>query len=648
MRRCLENKTAVIVLVLFIILSLVELSTADIGIINGDDAEYAMQLEAFQNHFSFGITEEDVIQAEQDFPEIAQRIDSEFYENKSNHLHEYKGKMYSNHYGSYSALVMPVKVIIQKLGVRAIWAFSITNVILYISALLVIVFFMKGEIWLKNGILLLTAFNPALFYLTWTHSEVYIFSFVTIGLVFFYNKSYELSILFLSIAAMQNLGVIPFAMMVGIDFIYSCIDSYKTENDDFRLDYFIKEYSGVIISRGIFYLPAFIPLILTYLKFGTFSLVADVARESKYLSSKALSYLFDLNLGMLPFEPFIIALFFVAIIIGWIKNRRLTIINAVGIAGMLYIVSNQRQINCGMQYIMRYNVWILPPIIFFALVCLGEKTKKVYIVSVAQAGFMICMIGFLYFGGSYTRTQFAPWTKVILNNIPQIYNPVNGIYYSRVIGQEVYYSNDPIVYYDDEGLARKILLSDTAMELFETDEVAIADENYRIVEKDKLRHVKVQSGAFEYINFGNGAVYARKYNLGVPLLFRASDQNEITLSQYFIAGMSKQEENGSWTDGESVRAFFYIEEGEKLTTEIEVNAAYFQPQAVTIFINGNEVFNEDVNGESVISFDFERPEDGVVEMLIKLPDATQPAQVSDSEDTRDLGIRFVSMVINSK
>jgi len=122
----------------------VELSTADIGIINGDDAEYAMQLEAFQNHFSFGITEEDVIQAEQDFPEIAQRIDSEFYENKSNHLHEYKGKMYSNHYGSYSALVMPVKVIIQKLGVRAIWAFSITNVILYISALLVIVFFIEG------------------------------------------------------------------------------------------------------------------------------------------------------------------------------------------------------------------------------------------------------------------------------------------------------------------------------------------------------------------------------------------------------------------------------------------------------------------------------------------------------------------------
>ena len=151
--------------------------------------------------------------------------------------------------------------------------------------------------------------------------EVYIFSFATIGLVFYSNKQYRWAILFLSIAAAQNIGVLPFAMAVGIELIISYIEASKEKTGKWKWSSFLKEYWYKIAAHGVFFIPAFIPLLLNIYRFHTISLVANVARENKYLLHKALDYVFDLNLGIFPYEPLLLLLFIIMVVVGIIKRK---------------------------------------------------------------------------------------------------------------------------------------------------------------------------------------------------------------------------------------------------------------------------------------------------------------------------------------
>ena len=74
---------------------------------------------------------------------------------------------------------------------------------------------------------------------------------------------------------------------------------------------FLKEKGLRIVCYGVFYIPALIPMITCYVHFGVINRVASVAMENKYILSKAKDYLFDLNLGMLPYEPIILFAFFI-------------------------------------------------------------------------------------------------------------------------------------------------------------------------------------------------------------------------------------------------------------------------------------------------------------------------------------------------
>ena len=154
-----------------------------------------------------------------------------------------------------------------------------------------------------------------------------------IALVLLYNRSYALSILAFSIAAMQNLGILPMAAIVGTMYLFDCYDKYVIANSNKNVRKFLITCWKQILPYGLFYLPAFFPMITTYIKFGTYNLVAEVAMEKKYLLHKAIDYLFDPNLGIFPYEPIILILFFVFVIIGLKKLDRTIILNFIGVIG---------------------------------------------------------------------------------------------------------------------------------------------------------------------------------------------------------------------------------------------------------------------------------------------------------------------------
>lgn len=638
-----SNKYSVILIVVFVIGAALRLLTVTPGV-QGDGKEYIMQTVAFQNHFSFGITEEDLSNAKEEFYNEAEALEAEY--NNEIHMHESDNARYSNHYGAYSALVTPVKRVILALGIYPLWAFSITNYILWLAAILVIFFCLRTDAKRKLCILALLIFNPIIFYLCWSHSEVYIFAFVVMGLVFYYNKQYGRSIFFLSIAATQNLGVIPFAMMVGIDYIVECIQRYISEYKKFDFANFAKLYWKKVIPYVIFYIPAFLPLISTYVRFGTYNLVADVAMENKYLLHKALDYAFDLNLGILPYEPIVLISFIVMAITGLKNNMRSVIINLVGVFGMLYIIAHQLQINSGMQNIMRYNVWIIPVLIFFIGMNLNidkDNGKRLIAVCLSEAVFTTAIVGYIIWGGGdFSSNQFAPWTKAIMNNFPELYNPTHGIFYSRTTGVELYESSEPVVYVNNDGYIRKILLSEEAEEVFYSENWMLVDSQGNSVDKNKLKSKSVDEGQYRYINVKDNYRHLNEYALGDKILFFSENYNA---DNYVQSGISGKEERMSWTDADKFNMSMLLNSSAPMIKgHIDIMGTFYQPQKVTIFINENQVFCNTIEGEQEINFVFENPKNRIVNMTILLPDSLSPAKLGLSEDTRNLGISIREML----
>lgn len=219
--------------------------------VRGDGDEYIMQTVAFQNHFSFGISPDDYNEAKRQFYNNQEGIE-EAYTNPYAMICDDRGWVYSNHFGAYSAIVTVVKLVLLKLGIYPLWAFSITNLILWMAAVLTVFLFLNVDARKKLCILLLIMLNPIFFYLDWVHAEMYIFAFEVIGLVFLYNKQYRRSILTLSIAAMQNIGMLPMAAIAGIAYILDCYDKYVYERKDYNIGKFIATAWKQIVFCGFF------------------------------------------------------------------------------------------------------------------------------------------------------------------------------------------------------------------------------------------------------------------------------------------------------------------------------------------------------------------------------------------------------------
>lgn len=485
--------------IIFFIFVLIYVSQTE-AYIRGDGAEYILQTISLRNHLSFDIRQSDVEQAISEYGN-----ENALWTSYKHMRRTENGDAYSNHFGMYSLLVIPIKTILMYFGINPIYAFYITNVLLWFLSIVILLKFLNVSNETKMMLLLLLLFNPIFFYLTWTHTEVYIFAFTVIGLVFYYNRQYGRAILFVSIAAMQNLAILPYAMIIGIDYIIELFMQRESSNNR-SIKHFISTSWWDVIKYGIFYIPGFIPIGLNLIHFGTYSLVADVAMEDKYLLSKLLAYLFDPNLGIFPFVPIIFILFCIVLSIGFFRFTKDSILNFIGIGGIFFIITRQLQINCGMEAIMRYSVWIIPLMIFFVVLKWEKCFQSIWNKKVC---FILCMMQTIIFsliGGSivfgncgYIALEFAPWTKVIIDKYPNLYNPTHGIFYSRCTGKEMYYSDIPIFYCNDEGYIRKILLSKEA-EMNYKREWCLVDNFGKIIDFNEFEYVKVDSGDFMYLN----------------------------------------------------------------------------------------------------------------------------------------------------
>lgn len=610
----------------------------------GDGYEYILQTASVQNHATFGYTADDLKLAQEQFYHEADMLEV-VYDKMAEGSNNLK---YSNHFGMYSLLVTFVKLVLLRLEIYPIFAFRITNLILWLSAILTVFFCLKVDEKKKLGLILLLLFNPVFFYVTWVHTEVWLFSFCVIGLVFYYNKEYAKGIFFVSVAAMQNLGIIPLAMVMGIDYI---IKTYSGINfTDTSYKGLLKIFLVKIVPYGVFFVPAVLPMITCYMHFGVLNRVVEVARENKYLLSKAEAYLTDLNLGILPYEPIVLIAFLAMIIYGMYRKKKAAWLNFLAIVGMLYIIANQKQINCGMEGIMRYNVWILPVMIFYTVLNMAMVDKKACIFICFEAIFTTFMVVYTIWGSpNYKRElnrelQFTPWAKTIMNNYPEIYNPFHTIFYSRVCGEQKHDSNKPTVYITPDGKARKILLSKQAEPVFYSEACILTDGMKKIVDKNTIKRKRIDQGDYHYLNLKGDIYYARRYNLGNTISLYQDDYNA---DEYIISGISQGEDWGSWTDGERLFMNLYIPDNKLMYKgELDVVRNFYHSQRMIILINDETVYDSVIESPQKVTFSFENNNLGIYRVEIHLPDAVRPTDVMESQDSRRLGVGLRAVTID--
>jgi len=610
-------------IVILVVTGLITIKNADAKEIPGDGFEYLMMQISFQNHLSFDVTEEDIEDAKAYFDN---EIFDTIYRDRADItlVEGNNGKLYAKHFGLYSVLSLPLSRVFHYFGINPARAFMVMNLLFWVMALVVVMLFLKIDEWRKTLLIAFFVINPVYFYLSWVHTEVLIFALVVIGLVFWNNRNFVLAMLFTSLGAVSNLGVLALAFVIGLDFVISNYPEFKKSVAS------VKKLIPVVLCA----VPGFIPVLLSFIHFGTYSPVAAVAsvNSSDYpVDSRlwaALSYIFDPNQGMIVYSGLIVPAFFVVVILMIIRREKLltTILNLLSVLLMIVIVAQELHINCGMSFIMRYNVWMLPVYSFFVVINIRKlwKTATVTLISAAWSFVMIVLM--LTSGLVNCYLEFTPVGNAVINSFPALYNPPVGIFYSRTLGVETYYSEDPVAYRDPEGNVTKVLLTSEASD-------AIQNGEWLLINGEDAVVSNICGSEFTYMNFSNEGVRLVPNKCLIDFSNMSDSDSSYILSDYGIEG------DNLLVYGNELHIRNYMVPGE-YEGQIGVANVFGGVQRVTITVNGEQVYTGPVSMEDdCIFFDFSIDEDCVCDMTVTIPGALSPSSVdSDSSDDRLLSL----------
>ena len=489
----------------------------------GESDDYMLSTISLENRFSLFIFPSDIEQAKSDFPEHMWS-----WQNYVLMKTDYPGILHPHYFGTYSLSCIPMKILLKHLGSSQTHAFSLTNALLYIISLLVVFFKLKLPrekiFW---AILLLTC-NPALFYIWWPSAEIFIFSLVVISLVYFSNNEHKQAALFVSIASTVQPTVIILGIAFFIDYIFSSEIARKNRQTVDILKT-IKNIALNILKISFFYIPAILPMIYFSIYFKNVNPTTGMASFSDYWP-RYISYLFDLNFGLLPYFNINLILFFILLIIGLIKLNFKSYIYTIGFFGVIAAYSVASHMNCGMVGIARYNIWVYPIAIIYLVsqydvIIKSSVIKNIFVFLMVVSAFLTLTVVKAYgIFGAYVihHTNMTPIAEKVLDTYPELYNPFHTIFISRVnhIDGEYIYDN-PVIYKSPDGYVKKVLVTPETVSLLI--KMLYGKVNEMKLIQNKIEKIQKEKEGFYYINFHENDSILLNYFWNGPLNFPSTD-----------------------------------------------------------------------------------------------------------------------------
>lgn len=610
----------------------------------GEWDDYSLPVASLINERDFSISESDVSAYKEIFPDWASYIDNYAL---SGYTTRDGGQM-SWYFPTYSMACIPFVFILQTLKLPTIYAFVYTNITILLISLFIVLYKLRIGEKRKLLVIFLLSINPIVFYLGWTSAEAFIYSFLVMGLVFWYNRAYKRAAFFVSIAGMLN----PTIMSIGIIMILEYFANLlKQMGKDDTFVSFCRHNLLNIFMYGACYIVGVIPFAYNYYNVGHINLTAasgnfTVGRESTI--SRFLSYLFDLNYGILPYFCVIFIMSLFLLIVACLKKhwRYLQWMFTFFLNVVLYSI--MVHINSGMSGIARYNSWGTVVMIFAVCLYFDEliQCKKLKVFATVMLSISTFLTGLIvYQYGPYlaSRTSYVYMTPVaayILDKRPCLYNPLHSTFNSRTTHIDGGYMYEtPIIYSTENGYVRKILAKKEDIYELSENYTALSGENeWFLKQLNKLDEKE------SYISIPSKykILKCSRYELGSTIWFNDDDFNA---NHYVSIGLSEPESWGTWTSGHELQ--MSLRTSSKATTlHGFIDCGVFNgQQTVQIYVN-DQIVNNMVYRGGGIEFDFDNSEEhGFINIRIELPDANSPFMLGQSDDNRILGLGLQKMVI---
>lgn len=489
------DKMSIAIISMIAIMLLLKITLTPTPII-GEISTYMLPTISIEQRMSLFVNQSDIDKAVIDFPDVFRNVKTFNDLPASKLVVVGNNKWISYYFPTYSIAALPIKLFLKTIRVNQSDTFLLTNLLFYILALLIVYYKLKAP--RKNVflIILLLVCSPIILYTkTWSSAESFIFSLVVMSLTFFSNKEYKKAGILVSLAGSLN----PTIMVYGAIIIVSYFIDIYTDNEKCNILMLIKKKFTDIILFGLCFIPSIIPFIFNYIVIGKLNPTMDMGTTNG-IWQRFFAYLFDLNLGFLPFIPIVLIMFIVLNIIGIYKKNVQSVLYFISLFGTVLAYSVASHINSGMTGISRYGSWSLPIMIFF-ITTVGytfikkDSLNKIFTVLIYLSS-LISMTVIITFGTHYLYHNAI--ATAVLNNTPQLYNPFYATFMSRtehIDGDYTY--TKPVIYTDDDNNIRKILVtSDTIDEL--TNMVKGDNKSLEIL-KNKVDKIKDKKG-YNYIN----------------------------------------------------------------------------------------------------------------------------------------------------
>ncbi|MDD1729602.1 MAG: hypothetical protein LUQ50_11105 [Methanospirillum sp.] len=516
-------------------------------IISGDGNEYVGMTISFFNH------------ASPDYLPLDAELKQKIYNANNVHLNvtngyhpSLRGTLEASHLWFYSLFVLPFFYLFHSLSINELAAFQFFNIFLLILTILVIY---RYDPVIKPKHFWYIAFlvsSPVLLYLHWTHTEVFSFCFVSLSIFFGFlsdNRNYYLSVLCSSLASLQNP---PIAVLTGILVILGWRDhSYKLKNLLYLL--LISSISSA-------------PYLYSFYTFHTSNPQMYIGAASlAFISWDRIAGLFiDLNSGMLPYIPVIlfISVMMVPYSLCIRHDSRIAIIWGITL-GLAIASTTTLNWNCGIMYIFRYAVWILPLLMVIPAL-LSEYTTHylvTFLLVIALISTGLITTGCLLDHRGDNYLTFNKFSKEVMVIYPGLYDPNYEIFGERVIYDESSFENAfPMMVTNGQDI-RKILTNEQNLDLLRGMNITISPRELHEITLNGRGYINSEPN-LSLIHTKENCIHVFGKNRGVLDIF---DPN-IQYIEYSSGWARQVFENGSyirWMEGNGNLAIYTTQDEDK-------------------------------------------------------------------------------------
>lgn len=606
---------------------------------------------SIQYHHSIFMDESDLETARIDYPTLYSGIYMYDDLRSSKLIQLENGKWMSWYFPIYPLFCIPLKLFFQLVRVSQERVFLVTNALLIIIAIHTVLYRLKISDNRRRVAAILLLFSPIVYYNNYINYEAFIFSLLTVSLVHYHNKELKRSAFVLSLAGMANSTVMAVGIVMVGEYLVGIWEKYRFRKNREQLKVFIKD----TILYGICFIPSLIPFVVQYIYQGkgTFSESSTI----DYWGARVLSYFFDPSLGFFSFAPIALLLFFALALLSVHNRKKHAIVWLLFLVGTVSAFSLMRHINCGMIYCARYLVWTYP-IIPLYICCEGVDAinfsgvrKTACIVAAISSALLISLNHTR--GNVFDYMDFNYVTKMVLDNVPQLYNPFSATFYSRTVHVDgAYWFTEPMCYLDSQtGEVRKIIFMANIKGKEATEKLVYGNESDLKKFRDKLRGTS-DDGKLHYINIPRSdsmklTLYPQSLSTEDAIWFCGVDRNA---DEYVHQGMSVNEGEFAWTDGKTMGLSFVLSDfsqEKKYMFSLDYCGTYGE-QTVIVRAGETVVYEDTLVGEGTISFEIEPDKDGCVQLDFEFPGAVSPKKLGVSDDSRVLAMRLQKAAVKEK